>query len=212
MSDGAAAAREGEGQEGPALPARAKTNLRLRVFGRDASGYHGLETLFLRLALADTVRLREGAPGSGIRLRLKTGEGIESGSVPEGPGNLCVRAAEAYRAAAREAGHDGAGPDLVIELEKRIPAGAGLGGGSADAAAVLRLMDRRAGGALSRERMFRLAGELGSDVPFGLLSSPAALGWGRGGRAAGAAPPVPGGSASPRAGPHEPVVKVPLTG
>ncbi len=174
------AAHGGEGPEGPALPARAKTNLRLRVFGRDASGYHGLETLFLRLELADTVRLREGPPGSGIRLRLEAGEGIELGSVPEGPENLCLRAAQAYLEASREAGGDAT--DLVIELEKRIPAGAGLGGGSADAAAVLRLMDRRAGGALSRERMFRLAGELGSDVPFGLLSSPAALGWGRGGR------------------------------
>lgn len=167
------------------LEAHAKTNLRLRVFGRDASGYHGLETLFLRLELADTVRIREGPPGSGIRLHLERGEEVAPGSVPEGPENLCVRAARAYLEAVRETGTEEAADvpdDLEIELRKRIPAGSGLGGGSADAAAVLRLMNRRAGGALSEERLLRIAGVLGSDVSFGLLPAPAALGWGRGHR------------------------------
>lgn len=165
--------------------AHAKTNLRLRVLGRDESGFHGLETLFLRLELADEVTLTAG--GDGIRLSVEAGDAGEgeagaagdvdpTARIPEGPENLCwVAARRFFEAAGRE-------PAVSIRLRKRIPAGAGLGGGSADAAAVLRGLGRLLDEPLSRDEVTALAGELGSDVPFALAGEAAALGWERGRR------------------------------
>ncbi len=157
--------------------ARAKVNLRLRVLGRGEDGRHGLETLFLRLELADRLTLEVGGE-PGIRLEL-AGEGAAAdgvASVPEGPDNLVWRALERFHAAA------GGEPAVTARLQKRIPAGAGLGGGSADAAAALRAMNELAGGPLSERELLRVAGELGADVPFLAADLPAALAWGRGGR------------------------------
>ncbi|HEY9228539.1 MAG TPA: hypothetical protein VIP11_17930, partial [Gemmatimonadaceae bacterium] len=148
-----------------------KVNLLLRVLAREASGYHSIETVFLRLDLADVVDVR-----------ITNGRSLEcSGpTMPaEGLGptekNLAFRAAVAYAA---ETGWPGG---FAIEIEKRIPVGGGLGGGSADAGAVLRALDALSPRPLG-SRLVELAGPLGADVPFMTLDSPMALGWGRGER------------------------------
>ena len=98
--------------------------------------------------------------------------------------NLCVRAAERFFAELGEAAA------VRIELEKRIPAAAGLGGGSSDAAATLRALNALYGDPLSREVLLQIAIELGSDVPFFLCGSTLALAWSRGERLL-ALPPLP---------------------
>ena len=157
--------------------APAKVNLFLRVLAREEGGYHGLETLFCALSLADSVTVRRGAPG--IRLHV-------DGAVDTGPPerNLCVRAGEIFHAALGEP------PALDVHLTKRIPAAAGLGGGSSDGAATLRALNALLGRPLGRAALLRLAGELGSDVPFFLCGSPLALAWSRGERLL-ALPPLP---------------------
>ncbi len=149
--------------------ARAKINLVLDLLGPRADGYTEIATIFQAVELADTVRLRlRGAPGP-VRLAVE-------GTPPCPPGeNLAVRAAEAWRASA------GVRSAVDIELVKRIPAGAGLGGGSSDAAAVLRLLEAAHDRALGEERLSRLAAGLGADVPYFLVGG-LALGEGRGER------------------------------
>ena len=148
--------------------APAKINLWLRVFGRDAKGYHAIESLFQLIGLEDDLVL-EPAP-SGVAL---------VGAPPAlGPAedNLVVRAATRFLAAARARG------GVRITLTKRIPWNAGLGGGSSDAAATLAAMNRLFGSPLSAGDLLELGAALGSDVPFFLSGSPLALGWGRGER------------------------------
>lgn len=162
------------------LSAHAKVNLRLRVFSRDEGGYHGLETIFMRLDLHDTVSIADRAEG--IRIEL---DGEAAAGLPDGEDNLCWRAAEALLSVAGER------PAVEIRLTKRIPAGTGLGGDSADAAAVLRLLNQRVRHPLSEADLLRLGGRLGSDVPFALLGVPMALGWERGRRLLPLQPPPP---------------------
>lgn len=158
--------------EGPLRrSARAKVNVRLRILGREDSGYHALETLFLRLELADDVEVAVG--GEGIHLSVG---GPAAEAVPTDGANLCWRAAQLFAAAA------GLAPAVALRLEKRIPVGAGLGGGSADAAATLTALNELHGAPLPGSAVWELAGELGSDVPFALLDVPFALGWERGRR------------------------------
>jgi 4-diphosphocytidyl-2-C-methyl-D-erythritol kinase len=149
--------------------AHAKANLFLRVLTKEADGYHGLETLFCRLELADTLTARR-SEGKGITLEVE-------GELPGPPAdNLAVRAAEAVLHAVRM-------PFAVqLTLVKRIPVGAGLGGGSADAAAALRAMNQLARHAVPRAELLHLAAQLGADVPFCLSDAPLALGWGHGER------------------------------
>jgi 4-diphosphocytidyl-2-C-methyl-D-erythritol kinase len=148
------------------LAAPAKVNLFLRVFDERPDGYHALETLFQAIDLADDVRLERA--DAGVELAVV---GADLG--PPG-GNLAHRAATALLAAARVSG------GVRIELRKRIPAGAGLGGGSSDAAAVLKgvaaLYEIPTGEGLLRG----IAARLGSDVPFFLGRSPLAAGRDRG--------------------------------
>jgi 4-diphosphocytidyl-2-C-methyl-D-erythritol kinase len=152
--------------------AQAKINLWLRVLAREASGYHTLETVFLRLELADrlTVRVNE----SGCTLDC-VGPAIPPGGLGDVERNLAFRAARAYAA---EVGWPGG---FSIELEKNIPVGAGLGGGSADAGAVLRALDELSPRPIGT-RLAELGGQLGADVPFMTLESVMALAWGRGDR------------------------------
>ena len=158
--------------------APAKANLRLRILARETSGFHGLESLFCLLSLADSVTVeRCGERG----VALEVSGGVETGP-PER--NLCVRAAERFHAALGEA------PSVRVRLEKRIPSAAGLGGGSSDAAATLRALDALHGQPFGREALLRMAAELGSDVPFFLCGSALALGWSRGERLL-ALPPLP---------------------
>jgi 4-diphosphocytidyl-2-C-methyl-D-erythritol kinase len=133
------------------------------VTGRRADGYHELESVFLPLDLADEVELTLGEPGSGVELVV---EGADP-SVPPGAENLAARAAAAFL---REAG---APLGVRLRLRKRIPAGAGLGGGSSDAGAVLRGLSDLLPGALEPAARARLALALGADVPFFLDPRPA---------------------------------------
>ncbi len=150
--------------------AQAKVNLRLRISPPGPDGYHPLETIFCRIDLADRVRLRlRRDPGIGLRV-----SGPEP--APEGPENL------AARAAALLLERVGLADGVEIELQKHVPPGAGLGGGSSDAAAALRLLAGRLARPPGREELLQLAAELGSDVPFFLADAPMALGWGRGDR------------------------------
>ena len=133
------------------VPAPAKINLFLHVTGRRADGYHTLESLIALIDLADTITLTRREDGVIRR------EGDVAG-IPEDT-DLAVRAARALQAA----GGSPYGVDLV--LDKRIPLGSGLGGGSSDAASVLLALNRLWELALPRTELLRLAVGLGADVP-----------------------------------------------
>ncbi len=161
------------------LRAHAKLNLSLRVLAREESGYHSVETLLQRLELHDELTLTL-IPVREIRLDV-----VGDSTVPADESNLCWRAAEALSRRHPDSG-------VHIRLHKRIPAGAGLGGGSADAAAVLVGLNRLWGDPFGPHELLDVAGELGSDVPFGLCPSEAALAWGRGRRLLPLDPPLRG--------------------
>lgn len=150
------------------LDCHAKVNLFLRVLAREHDGMHGLETLFCRVTLADELVVERS--GDGIELEVT---GADLGPVEE---NLAWRAADAVLAAT------GRRFGVRLRLEKRIPAGAGLGGGSSDAAATLDAVNRLAGNAVPRGELLHMAARLGADVPFFLSGAPLALGWSHGTR------------------------------
>ncbi|MCH2172154.1 4-(cytidine 5'-diphospho)-2-C-methyl-D-erythritol kinase [Myxococcota bacterium] len=159
------------------LEAPAKINFDLHVVGQREDGYHELDSLMLPLDLADDVRIRAVPdPAAAIRIRVlresahqAPGGAPPPGDVPEGPENLAVRAGEAFLAEA------GLSYRLEIELTKRIPAAAGLGGGSSDAAAVLRGLWQLFPGAVTQEWLDEAALRLGADVPFFLRPRPARI-------------------------------------
>jgi 4-diphosphocytidyl-2-C-methyl-D-erythritol kinase len=166
--------------------ARAKINLCLRVGDRRPDGYHEVLTLLHSVTLADTVMVEVGIQQSGPPFQ------IEVDCCPErhlsGPTNLAYRAAEAYlRAYSAASRDDGLRYSAVrITIDKRIPIAAGLGGGSADAAATLRALDHLLAccrGQLeapeSGLQLAQIAAGLGADVPF-CVSGGAAWGTGRG--------------------------------
>ncbi|MSR36057.1 MAG: 4-(cytidine 5'-diphospho)-2-C-methyl-D-erythritol kinase [Gemmatimonadetes bacterium] len=155
---------------GVRMDAPAKVNLTLHVGARRADGYHELETLFQGVDLSDVVEVRR--EGAGIEL---TSTGEDAGPSEQ---NLALRAARAYLDAAGMSG-DGA-PGIRIRLEKQIPVAAGLGGGSSDAAATLKALDRLFEGAVGAGALMAIAARLGSDVPFFLMPLPLGLGRGRG--------------------------------
>jgi 4-diphosphocytidyl-2-C-methyl-D-erythritol kinase len=152
--------------------AQAKLNLFLRVLARETSGYHQIETLFCRIALSDEVTVRVGSRGRSLHC---AGERIPRGGLGPIERNLAWRAAVAYSEMA------GWPEGFAIEIEKRIPVGGGLGGGSADAGAVLRGLNVLNPAPLPPGGLLALAGSLGADVAFlTQAESPLALGWGRG--------------------------------
>ena len=162
--------------------AQAKINLFLRILAREASGHHQLETLFCRLELGDVVTVRVG--GSAMTLDC-VGPALPAGGLGPVERNLAWRAAQAYTATS---GWPSGG--FAIEIDKRIPVGGGLGGGSADAGAVLRCLDSLAPSPIGEPALLRIASSLGADVPFVSASAPLALAWGRGERML-ALPPLP---------------------
>ncbi len=149
--------------------APAKLNLYLEVLGRRPDGYHDLESLMVTVDLYDTLEFAD-APGGPISLAC------DDPSLPVDSGNLVVKAAEVLRT---EAGRPELGAS--IRLSKQIPAQAGLGGGSSDAASTLAGLDRLWDLKTPPERLDALAGEIGSDVAF-FLHAPAAVCRGRGER------------------------------
>ena len=149
------------------LAAPAKINLNLRVLGPNkATGYHDLETWMLPVTLADQLRVELTAT-PGITLTCSDPE-LDSGS-----GNLAWQAAELFL---REIKHPGG---AAIELHKQIPHGAGLGGGSSDAATVLKALNEQTGHPLDHTALENLAARLGSDIPF-FIRARGALARGRG--------------------------------
>ncbi|HEB52884.1 MAG TPA: 4-(cytidine 5'-diphospho)-2-C-methyl-D-erythritol kinase [bacterium] len=138
------------------LPARAKLNLALRIVGRRADGYHLLDTVFHALALHDDVAVTRTEEGRAIEVRAPR----EPLLVPADDRNLAVRALAALQRATGDRG------GFRVCLYKRIPNGGGLGGGSSDAAAVLRLGNLLLGEPLDQAALTALAGTLGADVAF----------------------------------------------
>jgi len=153
-----------------------KINLGLRVVGRRADGYHELVSLFAPLDLGDDVEIsvseasrsetsRSEASGLEVEIEL---EGANT-EVPADASNIACRAARAF---ARAAGLSGR---IELRIHKRLPVGAGLGGGSSDAGAVLRALSDHFPGALEGARLAELALALGADVPFFLDPRPALI-------------------------------------
>lgn len=147
--------------------APAKVNLRLRVHERQPSGYHRIETLFCTLELSDEITI-DVAEGRDVLLEV---DGPDLGPAEE---NLAVRAARGFLERA------GLTRQVAIRLRKRVPAGGGLGGGSSDAAAVLRILNSLLPGTVPGAMLRDLAAALGSDVPFFLTGDLLAAGSGRG--------------------------------
>lgn len=147
------------------LQAPAKLNLSLRVLGRRDDGFHEIDTLMVRLPdLADVLEFNK-SPDFVFH--------CDDSLLPGDEGNLVVKAVRAYEAEL------GTGCGFSITLRKKIPHGAGLGGGSSDAAATLRGLDQLHQGRLGEKRLGELAAAIGSDVPF-FLSESAARCRGRG--------------------------------
>lgn len=135
------------------LPAYAKINLSLRVVGKRADGYHELDTYFLQIDLADKLFF-ELTSADEFTLSCNWAD------VPLDETNLCSRA---FRLVSQAVGKC---VGVRLHLEKNIPMGAGMGGGSSDAAVTLIALNHLTGGQLSDRELFRLAEQLGSDVPF----------------------------------------------
>ena len=159
--------------------AHAKVNLFLRILARESGkgGYHQIETAFALLELADDLivtRTPAGASGGAGGVTL-TVHGPDLGPPEE---NLAVRAARAVLDATGGGHRFG----VAIELTKRIPVRAGLGGGSSDAAATLHAVNALAGDAVPRPELLHFAARLGADVAFFASGAPAAVAWGRGER------------------------------
>jgi len=134
------------------LKAPAKINLCLRVLGRRDDGYHEIESVMQMVGLYDEVTVSSRRSGIAIR--------VVGADLPEGPGNLV------YDAAVLLAEEAGAARGATVRVDKRIPVGAGLGGGSSDAAVTLIALNRLWGLRWSRSRLSQLGARLGSDVPF----------------------------------------------
>lgn len=141
------------------LRAPAKINLGLEVLGKRPDGYHEIRTILSTIDFADELTFEEAEPG----VRFTT----DDPALPRGPENLVVRAASLLA----EAG--GARSGVSIHLEKRVPPGKGLGGGSSDAAATLLALDRLWGTRASLADLHRLAARIGMDVPFFLYGGTA---------------------------------------
>jgi 4-diphosphocytidyl-2-C-methyl-D-erythritol kinase len=144
----------------------AKINLSLRVLGKREDGFHELETLMVGLAGVEDRLSFDLEPGSGgVELRC------DVRGVPRDESNLVLRALRGFEAATGLEFHGS------IDLHKAVPSGAGLGGGSSDAAATLRGLNLISGSSLGDDALCAMAAEIGSDVPFFIRAEPA---WCRG--------------------------------
>jgi 4-diphosphocytidyl-2-C-methyl-D-erythritol kinase len=141
-----------------------KINLGLRVLHKRSDGFHELETVFYPIAIHDMVEiipLKEKAGGSNITFS-QSGLEIDGGQ----NNNLCIKAIRLLREKFPQI------PSIQMHLHKIIPTGAGLGGGSSNAAFTLELMNKICGLDLSTEQLIQLSSELGSDCPFFIINKP----------------------------------------
>lgn len=135
------------------LKANAKINLYLKVLGKRKDGYHSIKTVFQEVSLADDIFIRE--TKSGIKIFC------DKKGIPTGRKNLAYVAAELIKKSSNTCGKG-----VEIKIKKNIPAGAGLGGGSADAAAVLKGLNSLWKLKFSKKRLAEIASKIGADVPF----------------------------------------------
>ncbi len=145
--------------------APAKINLSLRILGKRRDGFHEIETLIAPISLFDELEFRQQSRWIDLT--------CDDPTVPNGDENLVVRAAKLFLEKTRCTG------GISISLRKKIPHGAGLGGGSSDAASTLLALNRIFETNLPREALAKMAEEIGSDVPFFIFES-AAMCKGRG--------------------------------
>lgn len=141
--------------------APAKINLSLRVLGRRSDGFHEIETFITPISLCDKINIAERSGKQTIAFRC------DDPSLPKGEDNLAVRAAEIFFKETKISS------GISIELKKRIPHGAGLGGGSSDAASTLLALNELFATNLPREALAKMAEVTGSDVPFFIFQSAA---------------------------------------
>ena len=134
--------------------APAKINLSLRILGRRGDGFHEIETLMVPVSLCDEIQIERRSGKKGIEFQC------DDPSVPKGDDNLAVCAANLFLEKTKlDAG-------VSIDLKKKIPHGAGLGGGSSDAASTLLALNELFDTKLPREALAKMAEAIGSDVPF----------------------------------------------
>src|SRR6266568_7820120 len=145
--------------------APAKINLSLKILGRRGDDFHEIETLIVPISLCDEMKIEKNEGGIEFH--------CDDSSVPKGDDNLAIRAAKAFFAATKLK------PAVSIELKKKIQHGAGLGGGSSDAATTLLTLSELFETKLSAEVLAKMTEAIGSDVPFFIFES-AAICKGRG--------------------------------
>ena len=141
--------------------APAKINLSLRVLGRRSDGFHEIETFIAPISLCDEIKIEQRSGKRKIAFRC------DDPSVPKGEDNIIVRAANVFFEATKVTS------GVSIELKKKIPHGAGLGGGSSDAASTLLALNEIFDTKLPREALAKMAEMIGSDVPFFIFQSAA---------------------------------------
>jgi 4-diphosphocytidyl-2-C-methyl-D-erythritol kinase len=149
------------------LRAPAKINLSFRIKARRLDGFHEIETMIAPVSLYDQLSIEQLPAGRGIELTC------DDPSLPTGHDNLVMKAARLFLDAAQS------NAGIAIALQKRIPHGAGLGGGSSDAATTLLGLNQLLGAGLDEQRLAQIAAAIGSDVPFFIFES-AAICRGRG--------------------------------
>jgi 4-diphosphocytidyl-2-C-methyl-D-erythritol kinase len=141
--------------------APAKINLSLRILRRRTDGFHEIETFIAPISLFDEIEIWKSDDSQGIQFRC------DDPSMPKGEENLVVRAAKAFLVKTKLRG------GVSIQLKKKIPHGAGLGGGSSDAASSLLALNKLFETKLPREALAKIAETIGSDVPFFIFQSAA---------------------------------------
>ena len=149
------------------LRAAAKINLSLDIVGRREDGYHLMDMVMQSVGLADTVRLKKQPEQVSVSVMR---DGLQVGGIPQDDTNTAVRAARLFFQ------HTGLHEGCQIQIEKRIPHQAGMGGGSADAAAVLIGLNRLYGAGLSPQQLAEIGLQVGADVPFCLVGGTARVG------------------------------------
>ena len=144
------------------VEANAKVNFTLEVFGKRADGYHALRSVVMPISLSDTLDIEVSDDGE-----ITSDTGYDD--------DLCVKAARVLRNVRMFECSNVRMPGARIRVKKRIPAGGGLGGGSADAAAVLRALNELWKVGLSREELAEIGAQVGSDVPALVMGAPVVM-------------------------------------